>query len=45
MSEELSGEFLSQDLRACIHHLGQITGVITTDEVLGTIFERFCIGK
>lgn len=45
MEEERSGEFLSQDLRTCINSLGQITGVITTDEVLGTIFERFCIGK
>ena len=41
----LSGDFLSQDIRECIHHLGEITGEITTDEVLGNIFERFCIGK
>lgn len=42
---EQSSEFLSQDLRECIHHLGEITGVITTDEVLGNIFAHFCIGK
>jgi tRNA modification GTPase len=45
LSLEQSSEFLSQDLRECIHHLGEITGVITTDEVLGNIFAHFCIGK
>lgn len=43
--DQQSGEFLSQDLRECIHYLGQITGTITTDEVLGNIFQHFCIGK
>jgi tRNA modification GTPase len=41
----LSGEFLSQDIRECLHYLGSITGQITTDEVLGNIFKHFCIGK
>ncbi|MDR2147675.1 MAG: tRNA uridine-5-carboxymethylaminomethyl(34) synthesis GTPase MnmE [Tannerella sp.] len=41
----ISGDFLSQDIRECMYHLGEITGEITTDEVLGTIFSRFCIGK
>jgi tRNA modification GTPase len=41
----LSGDFLSQDIRECTHHLGEITGEITTDEVLGNIFGKFCIGK
>jgi len=45
LKTNLSGDFLSQDIRECIHHLGEITGEITTDEVLNTIFERFCIGK
>jgi len=40
-----SGDFLSQDLRECLHHLGQITGLITNDEVLQNIFRNFCIGK
>jgi tRNA modification GTPase len=31
--------------RDALHHLGTITGQVTTDEVLGTIFSRFCIGK
>ena len=38
-------DLISQDLRQSLHHLGTITGEITTDEVLGTIFSRFCIGK
>lgn len=38
-------DLISQDLRQAIFHLGSITGEITTDEVLGTIFSRFCIGK
>ena len=41
----LSGEFVSQDIRECLHYLGEITGQITTDEVLGNIFKNFCIGK
>ena len=41
----LSGEFVSQDIRECLHYLGEITGDITTDEVLGNIFRNFCIGK
>ena len=38
-------DLVSQDLRQAIYYLGSITGEITTDEVLGTIFSRFCIGK
>ena len=45
LSEHISGEFLSQDIRQCIHHLSTITGDITTDEVLGNIFSHFCVGK
>lgn len=41
----LSGDFIAQDLRETIHHLGTITGTITTPEILTTIFTRFCIGK
>lgn len=42
---DLSGDFISQDLRECIYHLSDIVGEVTTDQVLGNIFERFCIGK
>ena len=38
-------DLVSQDLRQTIYHLGSITGEITTDEILGTIFSRFCVGK
>lgn len=38
-------DLISQDIRECIHYLGQITGMITTDEVLQNIFKNFCIGK
>ena len=42
----LPSDLISQDLRDCIHHLGEITGgEIQTDEVLGNIFKHFCIGK
>lgn len=45
LSANLSGDFVSQDLRECIYHLSDIVGEVTTDQVLGNIFERFCIGK
>ena len=38
-------DLISQDLREAIHYLGSITGEITSDEILGSIFSRFCIGK
>lgn len=41
----ISGDFLSQDIRECMHFLGEITGSISNDEILGNIFGKFCIGK
>ena len=41
----ITGDFLAQDIRECLHYLGEITGEITTDETLGYIFKHFCIGK
>lgn len=41
----LSGDFLAQDIRECMYYLGEITGQISTDEILGNIFSKFCIGK
>ena len=42
---QLSGEFLSMDLQDCLVALGEITGQITSQEVLNNIFGKFCIGK
>ena len=41
----ISGDFLSQDIRECLYYLGEITGEISNDEILGHIFKNFCIGK
>ena len=41
----LSGDFVSQDLRECIHHLSDIVGEVSSDSVLQNIFKHFCIGK
>ena len=41
----ITGDFLAQDIRECLHYLGEITGDISTDDVLGHIFKNFCIGK
>lgn len=41
----ISGDFLSQDIRECIFFLSDIVGGVTNDEVLGNIFKNFCIGK
>jgi tRNA modification GTPase len=40
-----SGEFISVDLRAALESLGEITGVVTTEDILNNIFSQFCIGK
>lgn len=45
LDTDLPGDLIAQDLRETIHHLGTITGTITTPEILSTIFSRFCIGK
>lgn len=41
----LSSDFLSRDIRECMFYLGEITGQISNDEILGNIFGKFCIGK
>ena len=41
----ISGDFLSQDIRECIFHLSDIAGEVTNDMVLQNIFAHFCIGK
>ena len=41
----ISGDLLAQDIREVLYYLGEITGNISTDEILGNIFKNFCIGK
>ena len=41
----ISNDFVAQDIRHALHHLGLITGQITTDDLLENIFSKFCIGK
>lgn len=45
LDDALPTDLLSEEIRQAIHHLGTITGTITTDEVLKSIFSKFCIGK
>jgi len=45
LESQISGDLLAQDIRETLHYLGEITGEITTDEILGNIFKNFCIGK
>jgi tRNA modification GTPase len=45
LDQGMTGDFLSIDLRAALKDLGMITGEITNEDVLGSIFSRFCIGK
>ena len=41
----ISSDFIAMDIRHALHHLGEITGEITTDDLLESIFSNFCIGK
>lgn len=45
IDSNLSGDLLAIDLRQALHHLGEITGSVSNDELLGNIFANFCIGK
>jgi len=45
LSTSLPQDLLAQDIRETLHFLGEITGEVTTDEILGNIFKNFCIGK
>lgn len=42
---ELSSDLMAIDIRQALYHLGEITGSVTTDDLLGNIFSNFCIGK
>jgi tRNA modification GTPase len=45
IENQLTTDLLAQDIREALYYLGEITGEITTDEILGNIFRNFCIGK
>ncbi|MEI6488472.1 MAG: tRNA uridine-5-carboxymethylaminomethyl(34) synthesis GTPase MnmE [Bacteroidota bacterium] len=45
LNNQVSGDFLAMDIRQALHYLGTITGEISTDDILTSIFTRFCIGK
>lgn len=45
IEKNMSGEFLSVDLRNALNHLGEITGSVTNDDILAYVFSKFCIGK
>ena len=45
LTNNISGDFISQDIRECIFHLSDIAGEVTNDMVLQNIFQHFCFGK
>jgi tRNA modification GTPase len=45
MATGVTSDFIAMDIRRSLHHLGEITGEISTDDLLGNIFGKFCIGK
>ena len=45
LDNDLPGDLLAQDIREVLHHLGTITGEITSQDVLNSIFSKFCVGK
>ena len=45
IKNNLPSDLIASDIRTCLHHLGEITGEVSTEEILGNIFSKFCIGK
>jgi tRNA modification GTPase len=45
LEDQIPEDLIAIDIRQAIHYLGEITGEITSDEILGNIFRNFCIGK
>lgn len=43
--DSITSDFLSMDIKLALHYLGEITGAVTTDDLLENIFSKFCIGK
>ncbi|HRD07487.1 MAG: tRNA uridine-5-carboxymethylaminomethyl(34) synthesis GTPase MnmE [Saprospiraceae bacterium] len=45
LDTRVTGDFIAMDIRQALHHLGEITGSISSEDLLDSIFSRFCIGK
>lgn len=45
LTEGVPGDLLAQDIREVLYHLGTITGEITSQDILNSIFSKFCVGK
>ncbi|MDN3204349.1 tRNA uridine-5-carboxymethylaminomethyl(34) synthesis GTPase MnmE [Algoriphagus sediminis] len=45
LEDQVTNDFVAMDIRRSLHYLGEITGEITTDDLLANIFSKFCIGK
>ena len=45
LDHKVTGDFLAMDIRQSLHYLGEITGEVTTEDLLDNIFSKFCIGK
>jgi tRNA modification GTPase len=45
VDNQVTNDFVAMDIRQALHYLGEITGQITTDDLLANIFSKFCIGK
>jgi tRNA modification GTPase len=45
LNSGISSDFIAMDIRQALFHIGEITGEISTDDLLDNIFSNFCIGK
>jgi very-short-patch-repair endonuclease len=45
MDQQITSDFIAMDIRRALSYLGEITGEVSTEDLLGNIFSRFCIGK
>jgi tRNA modification GTPase len=45
LDQLVTNDFLAMDIRRALHYLGEITGEVTTEDLLANIFSKFCIGK
>jgi tRNA modification GTPase len=45
LNNPVTSDFLAMDIKQALHYLGEITGQVTTDDLLENIFSKFCIGK